>query len=224
MKLSLETPTPLAYFANLVGSDSDFPLLEAAISLAQDAEPELDIQSVLDEVDQLQDQLRKKIPADATDLQKLRQLSQFFFRDKGFAVNLNDYDKPSNYHISTLLQTRQGACESLAVLWMELAQGLGLEARGVEFSGSFLLMVNLHYGVAIIDPATGKSLSREAVLERLAPEDKDMSLMRFTQAIEAARPRQIIARMLRNLRIIYHIENDLTKLLAVQQRLIVLLQ
>ncbi len=224
MKLSLETPTPLAYFANLMGSDSDFPLLEAAISLTQDDEPDLDIQSVLDEIDQLQDQLQKKIPADATDLQKLRLLSQFFFRDKGFAVNLNDYDKASNYYIPALLQTRQGACESLAVLWMELAQGLGLEARGMEVSGNFLIMVNLHYGVAIMDPSTGKSLSREAVLERLAPEDKDMSLTRFAQAIESARPRQIIARMLHHLRLIHHIENEWQKLLAVQQRLIVLLQ
>jgi regulator of sirC expression with transglutaminase-like and TPR domain len=224
VKLSLETPTPLTYFANLVVSDTEFPLLETAISLAQDMQPDLDIQSVLGEVDQLQDQLKKYIPTGATDLQKLRSLNQFFFRDKGFAINLNDYDKPSNYYLPTLLETRQGACESLAVLWMELAQSVGLQIRGVEFSGHFLLMVNLHYGVAIIDPMTGKSLSHEAVLERLAPDDHDMSLKRFVKAMDAARPRQIIARMLRNLRIIYHIENDSDHLLAVQQRLMVLLQ
>ena len=68
MKLSLETPTPLTYFANLVVNDAEFPLLEAAISLAQDTQPDLDIQAVLGEVDQLQDQLQKQIPTEATDL------------------------------------------------------------------------------------------------------------------------------------------------------------
>ncbi len=45
------TPTPLQYFAVLVQSDDDLPLLEAAASLAQDDWPELDVQQVLADVD-----------------------------------------------------------------------------------------------------------------------------------------------------------------------------
>ena len=44
MYLSYSVPTPLEYFAALVQSDAEFPLLEAAISLAQDEYPELDVQ------------------------------------------------------------------------------------------------------------------------------------------------------------------------------------
>ena len=53
MNLSFEVPSPISYFASLVQSDADFPLLEAAISLAQDEYPDLDVQQVLGEVDQL---------------------------------------------------------------------------------------------------------------------------------------------------------------------------
>ncbi len=47
MQFSFTAPTPLEYFAFLVQSDDDFPLLEAAISLAQDEYPDLDVQQVL---------------------------------------------------------------------------------------------------------------------------------------------------------------------------------
>ena len=50
-----EYPTALQYFASLVQSDENFALMEAAISIAQDAEPDLDLQSVLAELDRLAD-------------------------------------------------------------------------------------------------------------------------------------------------------------------------
>ena len=50
MPLSLALPTPLEYFASLVQSDAEFPLFEAAVSLAQDEYPDLDVQQVLGEV------------------------------------------------------------------------------------------------------------------------------------------------------------------------------
>jgi regulator of sirC expression with transglutaminase-like and TPR domain len=65
MHFSLEAPTPLAYFATLVQSDDHFPLLEAAASLAQDEYPDLDVQQVLGDVDQLLARLKRRLPADA---------------------------------------------------------------------------------------------------------------------------------------------------------------
>ena len=53
MALNLSPLTPLDYFASLVQSDDQFPLLEAAASLAQDEEPALDVQQVLDDVARL---------------------------------------------------------------------------------------------------------------------------------------------------------------------------
>jgi regulator of sirC expression with transglutaminase-like and TPR domain len=79
MQMSYTPPSPLDYFATLVQSDSDFALFEAAVSLAQDEYPELDIQLVLHEVDQLIARVRRRLPADAGALQKLRILNQFFF-------------------------------------------------------------------------------------------------------------------------------------------------
>jgi len=228
MTLSLAVPTPLEYFASLVHSDADFALLEAAACLAQDEYPELDVQDVLGEVDQLLARLKHRIAADAGPLQKLRALHQFFYRDLGFAGNVNHYYDPDNSFVSVILHTRRGIPISLAVLWLELAQGLGLAARGVGFPGHFMVKVNLPEGQVVMDPLDGQSLTREALAERLEPFRRRSGLMDEFEVplglyLQVAPPRDIIARMLHNLKEIHTGQQDWLRLIAVQDRLIVLL-
>ena len=228
MNLSFAVPTPLAYFASLVQSDADFPLLEAAVSLAQDEYPALDVQQVLGEVDQLLARLKRRIPVDAAPLQKLRALNLFFFRDLSFAGNVNHYYDPDNSYVNIVLHTRRAIPISLAVLWIELAQGLGLAARGVGFPGHFMMKVNLPNGQVVIDPLDGQSLSREELAERLEPYRRRSGLVDEFEVplglyLQVSPPRDIIARMLRNLKEIHTTQEDWLRLIAVQDRLIVLL-
>ncbi len=228
MNLSYDVPTPLDYFASLVQSDANFALFEAAVSLAQDEYPELDVQAVLGEVDGLLERIRRRLPTDAGQLQKLRMLNQFFFKDLNFGGNLNNYYDPDNSFVHTLLRTRRGIPISLALLWMELAQGLGLSVRGVGFPGHFMVKVNLPMGQAVIDPMNGQSLSREELSERLEPYRRPSTLLEDMETplglfLQSAPPRDIIARMLHNLKEIYRTQEDWPRMLAVQERLIVLL-
>lgn len=228
MNLSFAVPTPLEYFSSLVQSDADFPLLEAAVSLAQDEYPELDVQQVLDEVDQLLVRLNRQIPADAEPLLKLRTINQFFFRDLGFAGNINNYSDPENSYIHVILRTRRAIPVTLAVVWMELAQGVGLAVRGVGFPGHFMVKVHLPEGLVVIDPLDGLSLSREALAERLAPFKQHKSLSADFDVpmglyLQVEPPRDIIARMLHNLKEIHTAQQDWPALIAVQNRLIALL-
>jgi regulator of sirC expression with transglutaminase-like and TPR domain len=228
MKFSLATPTALEYFASLVQSDEHFPLLEAATSIAQDEYPELDVAQVLGDVDQLLARLKRRLPADAAPLARLRLLNQFFFHDLNFGGNLNDYYDPDNSYLNAVLRTRRGIPISLAVLWMELAQGLGLQARGIAFPGHFMIKVTLPKGQVVIDPFTGKSLSREELVERLEPYKRgdgvvgefDVPLGLYLQP---ATPREIIHRMLRNLKEVHAAQEDWQRTIAVQDRLIALM-
>ena len=221
-------PTPLGYFAALVGEEDAFPLFEAAVSIAQDEYPDLDVQQVLGDVDQMLSRVKRRCNADAGPLQRLRTLNQFFFRDMGFGGNVNNYYDPDNSYINAVLRTRRGIPISLAVLWLELAQGLGLKARGVNFPGHFMVKVNLPNGQVVIDPFTGQSLSREDLSERLEPykrrnglvDDFDVPVGLYLQA---ATPRDIVARLLRNLKEIHRTQEDWLRLIAVQDRLLILL-
>ena len=221
-------PTPLGYFAALVGDDDALPLFEAAAAIAQDEYPDLDVQQVLGDVDQMLARVRRRCASDAGPLQRLRTLNQFFFRNMGFGGNVNNYYDPDNSFLNAVLRTRRGIPITLAVLWLELAQGLGLKARGVNFPGHFMVKVNLPNGQVVIDPFTGQSLSREDLSERLEPykrrnglvDDFDVPVGLYLQA---ATPRDILARLLRNLKEIHRTQEDWLRLIAVLDRLLILL-
>ncbi len=229
MSLRYDVPTPLEYFAALVQEGEDIPLLEAAASIAHDEYPELDVQQLLGDVDQLQARVQRRLPADASALQRLRTLNQFFFGDLGFAGNLNNYYDPDNSYLNAVLRTRRGIPISLAVVWLELAQGLGLQAHGVSFPGHFMLKVLLQDGQVVMDPMTGQSLSREDLSERLEPFQRgrgsqdDPDEVPLGLYLQAAPARDILARMLRNLKEIHRSQQDWPRLIAVQNRLLLLL-
>ena len=228
MKMSFSIPTPLSYFTSLVMSDVEFPLLETAISLAQDDYPDLDVQQVLSQVDHLLARVKRRIPADAGSLQKLRSLNQFFYRDLGFCGNVNDYYDPDNSFINVVLVTRRAIPISLAVVWMELAQGLDLSVQGIGFPGHFLMKINSPQGDVVMDPLDGQSLSREALAERLDPyqlqyAQSEESDARLNAYLVGLKPRDIIARMLRNLKAIYASQADWLRLIATENRILTLL-
>ncbi len=228
MPLSFAPPSPLEYFASLVQSDDDFALFEAAVCLAQDEYPDLDVQSVLGDVDLLLARIKRRLASDAGLVQKLRVLNSFFFQDLDFGGNVNDFYDPDNSFMHVLLRTRRGIPISLAVLWMELAQGLGLSVRGVGFPGHFMVKVQLPMGQAVIDPLSGKSLSREQLAEQLEPFRRRSGLLDEFEVplglyLQATPARDIIARMLRNLKEIFSTQMDWERLLAVQERLVILL-
>lgn len=220
--------TPLAYFSSLVADDEGFALFEAAVSIAQDEYPQLDPLAVLAEVDTLAERLRRRLPADAPPLQRLRLLNRYFFHELGFAGNLNDYYDARNSYVNDVLARRRGIPITLAVLYVELATQVGLVARGVSFPGHFLVKLRLPRGEVIIDPFSGRSLSREELDERLAPYRRQHGLVGDDEVplglfLQAAPPREVVARMLRNLKEIHRTAEDWPRLLAVQQRLVVLL-
>jgi regulator of sirC expression with transglutaminase-like and TPR domain len=127
------------------------------------------VQGVLSQIDMLAARLKQRIAADASALQRLRYLNRYFFQELGFAGNVNDYYDPHNSYVHRVLVTRRGIPITLALLFIEIAQQIGLQARPVSFPGHFLIKLKMPQGEVIIDPFNGHSLSREALDERLLP-------------------------------------------------------
>ncbi|QPF74561.1 tetratricopeptide repeat protein [Roseateles sp. DAIF2] len=221
--LRLHAPSALEYFATLVAEDEGLNLLEAAASIAQDDHPELDVQAVLHEVDALAQRLRRRLPADAAPSHRLRLLNRYFSEELGFAGNVNDYYERGNSYVHRVLATRRGIPIALAVIYLELAAQIGLQAHGIAFPGHFLIKLHLPQGEVVLDPFTCQSLSREALEGALLPYREETGDAPLERYLRSATPRQVLVRMLRNLKEIHRSEGDWPRLLAVQQRLLLLL-
>ena len=224
----LAPSTPLDYFSLLVKNDDDFPLLEAAIAVAQDEYEDLDVQEVLDGVDQMAAKLQRKIALDAAPLQRLHILNRFFFMEMGFSGNANDYYAPDNSYLNAVLKTRRGIPISLAIIWLELASSIGLKTNGINFPGHFLIKISLPQGQVIMDPLDARSIDGQEIADRLEPFHKRLGLegefeVPFGLYLQDAAPRDILARLLRNLKEIYRGDTDWDRLVCVQNRIITLL-
>lgn len=226
--LHFDTPTALEYFAALVADDASLSVTEAAVAVGQDDEPRLDTQGVLAQIDMLAERLRRRLPGDAPPLQRLRLLNSYFFHELGFAGNVNDYHDRRNSYLHEVVKTRRGIPITLAVLYIELATQVGLQAQGVSFPGHFLVKLRMPRGEVVLDPFSGQTLSRDELEDRLAPFRRRFGLTGDNEVplglyLQAATPRDIIARLLRNLKEIHRRVGDRPRLVAVLERLAVLL-
>lgn len=216
----------LDYFASLVQEDESIPLFEAALAIAQDVDPQLDLAATQAEVDLLAARLQRRLAPDASSVQKLRMLNHFFYRELGFAGNVNDYYDPDNSYLHRVISTRRGIPISLAILYMELAQQIGLDVKGISFPGHFLMKLSIQSGDIVLDPFNGVSLSREELEERLEPYFEQHSYpgaIPLSYYLHAAHPREILVRMLRNLKTLFVEHLRWQRVLGVQQRLLILL-
>ncbi|MGS0740478.1 SirB1 family protein [Glaciimonas sp. GG7] len=219
----------LDYFATLVQDANNVPLFEAALVIAHDAYPMLDLSAPQITLDKFAHTLRQRIHGDTSLIKKLQLLNHFFYQELGFAGNLNNYYDPDNSYLQCVITKRRGIPISMAIVYMELAQQIGLPVHGISFPGHFLMKLTVQSGNIVIDPLNGASLSHEQLEERLEPylettsdqaQEKKLSLQPYLQN---AHPHEILIRMLRNLKIIFMQGQQWEQLLLVQQRLLTLL-
>jgi regulator of sirC expression with transglutaminase-like and TPR domain len=226
--LNFAAPTALEYFSSLVADDDTLSVTEAAVAVGQDDDPRLDTQGALAQIDALAERLRRRLPAEAAPLQTLRLLNTYFFHELGFAGNVNDYHDRRNSYLHEVLKTRRGIPITLAVLYIEIANQVGLQAQGVSFPGHFLVKLRLSGGEVILDPFSGQTLARDELEDRLAPFRRRFGLTGDNEVplglyLQAAEPRDIVARLLRNLKEIHRRVGDRQRLVLVMQRLVTLL-
>ena len=214
------------YFVSLVQDDAHIPLFEAALFIAQDDENPLDLSACLTDIDKFAMRLKRRLHSDIAPIPKLRLLNNFFYQELGFSGNFNDYYNPDNSYLHKVLSTRRGIPISLAIIYMELAQQIGLDVKGISFPGHFLMKLSIKTGDIILDPFNGASLSREEIEERLEPyfingrNPEDPPLASY---LANATERSILARMLRNLKAVYSEQPHWKEFLNVQQKLVILL-
>jgi len=215
----------LEHFAEIVSRDQ-FNLAEASFMLAQDIYPGIDIAAYLLQLDDIAAAIRKRIAGDAFAEQKVIALNYYLFNEMRFTGNVDDYYDPRNSYLNEVLERRIGIPISLSILYMEIGKRLGLNLKGVSFPGHFLVKLAVKRGQLVLDPFIGGEAQSEADLrQRLAqvlPSGK-AEKAQLDQYLEPATPRQIIARVLRNLKNIYMQTGKLEQALAVMQRMLLVM-
>jgi regulator of sirC expression with transglutaminase-like and TPR domain len=212
----------LERFAELVTREQ-FALGEACLLLAQDEYPDVDVAGCMAQLDAIAATIRGRLPADAFPEQKVAAINRHLFDELGFAGNVEAYYDPRNSYLNQVLERRVGIPITLAIVYLEVGRRLALPVQGVGFPGHFLVKVRLKRGELVLDPFGGGELQSERELRtRLAqvlPKHRAAAADLETY-LEPATPRQILARVLRNLKSIYLQAGALEAALAVMHRML----
>jgi regulator of sirC expression with transglutaminase-like and TPR domain len=213
---------PLERFAELV-SREQFDLAEASLLLAQDAYPDLDVGVYLARLDDIAGAIRRRIAGDAFAEQKLRALNYYLFNELRYSGNIDDYYDPRNSYLNEVMERRTGIPITLSILYLEIGRRIGLNLKGVSFPGHFLVKLSVRRGELVLDPFTGGEAQSEADLrQRLAQvlPAGQADRAKLERYLEPATSRQIIARVLRNLKNVYMQTQKLEPALAVMHRML----
>jgi regulator of sirC expression with transglutaminase-like and TPR domain len=193
----------------------------AALAIALTDYPNLDIAAYLARIDRLALEVTQRCPRGDV-YQSLAALNDVLFKQHGFRGNEEDYYDPKNSFLNEVLERKQGIPITLSILYMEVAQRIGIALDGVGFPGHFLVKHAPQGAELLIDPfRQGEIRSRDelrGMLERLY----GGTVALCSDFLKATSKKDILKRMLGNLKAIYLKRNDLVRLLAVLDRVITL--
>ncbi len=208
-----------ARFAELAGAPDDaIDLSEAALLIAAEAYPGLDVARYQRALDDLAAQAAPAMRGAAAEAERVRRLVHFLAVERRFRGNQDDYYDRRNSFLNEVLDRRTGIPITLALVYIAVARRLGLVLRGVGFPGHFLVKHGGPGGL-IIDPFFGQIVSLQDCEQRLrAVMGPDAQL--DPSYLRAARPKEILVRILRNLKQIYLQARELEPALACSERIL----
>lgn len=199
------------------GPDETISLAEAALLIAGHEYPDLPVSSYLSRMEELAHMLSMRIGEGASALERIAELNQFLFGDLGFGPNSDDYYDPRNSFLNEVLERRTGIPITLSVIYIELGRKIGLPLHGVSFPGHFLVKCAVPDGAVVLDPYSGGiSLGLQDLQKRLREvRGGEVSRAVVAELLVSASNKEIIVRLLRNLKAIYLRERDLDKALPI---------
>lgn len=202
----------------LQAPDGQLDLALGALLIAEAEYPELDRERYLVRLEELAGEAQSRLQSATSASQRVQALSQLLAWDHGFHGNHDDYYDPRNSFLNDVLDRRVGIPITLAVLYIEIGRRAGMPTEGVGFPTHFLAR---HEDV-IFDPfGEGRILSTEDCRELLQRTSEGRIPFR-SELLTAAPPKQILMRMLNNLKHIYIRAKYYRKAIGIIDRLLII--
>jgi regulator of sirC expression with transglutaminase-like and TPR domain len=203
--------------------DERIDLARAALLIAAEEYPRLNIERYKDQLDIFADIARARA-AEAVDAEDMiAALNETLFTDLGFRGNREHYYDPRNSFLNEVIDRRRGIPITLTVVYMEVARRIGLAVKGVGLPGHFIAKHTSDTRELFIDPFHGGRLLGEFGCAELLMEMSGGRIKLDPAHLGAVTNKQILTRMLSNLLSIYAGASDHSRALWVVERILILM-
>src|SRR5262245_55707679 len=208
-----------AKFAEMAArNESDLELDRAALLIAAEEYPRLDVQKYLNQIDSFAEMAGLRGGLYADPLSRILLLRDLLFGELGFRGNVEEYFDARNSFLNDVIDRRAGIPITLSVLFIEIARRIELKILGVGLPGHFIVKFADHEQEILIDPFNGGRLLTEEKCREMIEEMYRGQLEFHPSFLYAVTKKQILARMLQNLKGIYWRASDHHKTLGAIER------
>ncbi len=198
------------------------PLARGALLIAKEEYPALDVGLYIDRLAELARNAESTVRAGKNTVERVQLLSAFLFEREGFEGNQKEFGDPRNSFLNEVIERKRGIPISLSVIYLEVGRRLGMNLYGVSFPGHFLVKAVDERGELIIDPFNGGAILDLGEIRERLQKIYSQPVEPHPAMLKAVGARQILARMLRNLKNIYVAAADWTRALGALDRVLML--
>jgi regulator of sirC expression with transglutaminase-like and TPR domain len=202
----------------MAGDEHHIDLPRAALLVALEEYPELDSQPYLDRLDELGRALRTRIASEAAPERQIAALNALLFGEEGFRGNAANYYDPRNSYLNEVLDRRLGIPITLALIYVEVGKRAGMPLSGVGFPAHFLVAYEAEPRL-LVDPFDCGHMLSLSDCEQLLQNVFGSSGRLEPRYLAASPPRQILARVINNLKAAYERAGDLARAVRASEQL-----
>ncbi|MGY8799085.1 MAG: SirB1 family protein [Longimicrobiales bacterium] len=201
-------------------TEPEMDLARAFLLVAKEEYPQLSVELYLARLDQLAEEVKDRLADETAPLIVLSEVVDTLYRRRKFNGNREAYYDPRNSFLNDVLDRGTGIPLTLGVVLLEVGWRLGLPLEGVSFPGHFLIRFNGEAMDLLLDPFDGGKARFEDEAQELLDRVYG-GMVRLQDAfMKTADRRNMIVRLLTNLKGVYVNVGDNKRALAAVERIL----
>jgi regulator of sirC expression with transglutaminase-like and TPR domain len=210
-------------FAEVISRDDEFlDLAEAALLIAAEEYPRLNVAAYLDKLDQMGDIAREQANGARTALDFISAINTTLFDELGFRGNIDNYYDPRNSYLNEVIDRRTGIPITLSIVYLEVARRIGFTIQGVGLPGHFIVRHSDEQGDIFIDVFNRGRLLGKIGCSDLVANTSGGKLELKAEHLLPSTNKQILTRMLSNILGIYSGTADYCRAIAAIKRILLI--
>jgi regulator of sirC expression with transglutaminase-like and TPR domain len=218
---STPSPARARRFAEAVDRPDDaIDLGEAALLLAEDAYPAMSVERYLATLDGIAGPLAEGMSRDLSLAEMVSRINGHLFGDEAFRGNVEEYYDPRNSYLNEVLDRRLGIPITLSIVYMEVSRRIGLEVVGIGLPGHFVVEARKDGDSLLLDPFHGGEILTPEDCQRLVAEVYGDAGVLTEEHLEPVTKRQILTRILNNLKMAYLRLDDIERAWPVAEKMV----
>jgi len=215
-------PVRQRFASEVQKADEEMNLALATLLVAQEEYPQLPVGRYLGHLDLLAEETQDRLDGETAPLLVLQEVLNTLFRRHAFRGNREAYYDPRNSFLNDVLDRGLGVPLTLGIVLLEVGWRLGLPLEGVNFPGHFLVRFHGDAVDLLVDPYDGGALRFQDQAQELLDRVYGGMVRVHDSFLKAAHRREMVVRLLTNLKSVYLNVQDHARALATVERILLL--